>query len=72
MNNERTCSICKYIAKAGNEYPCVNCVHNATDRFEKAETIKVSSLIEQLQKIPNQQMEIPLHQEIGKLNIIHK
>ena len=71
MNSERVCLKCKHINKAGNEYPCVSCVHNAKDRFEKAKTIKVSSLIEQLQKIHNQEMELPLHLEIGKLNIIH-
>ena len=65
------CLECRYIEKSSREYPCISCKHIATDRFEKAKTIKVSSLIKQLQMLPNQQKEIPLHLEIGKLNIIH-
>lgn len=67
MNDERSCENCRYIGKAMTEHPCINCIHSAIENFRPAKYIKVSKLIEELQKMPNQQKEVPLHMEIGKL-----
>lgn len=67
MTRTEICIECQHLEKANTEYPCVNCRNNAKNNFVRVEKIKLYDLTVAMQKITNQEMQIPTHWTVEKL-----